>query len=76
MALDVSEKYQSQIHWPLEYLEISVPFRQSKYGELCSVACVYCVCVYIHIHTYYFCEYLVFNVYFGVLLFNLCLYRV
>ena len=64
MALDVSEKYQSQIHWPLECLEISVPFRQSKYGELCSVACVY------------FCEYLVFNVYFGVLLFNLCLYRV
>ena len=54
MALDVSEKYQSQIHWPLEHLEISVAFRQSKHGELCSVACIYfeCVCVYIYIYMY------------------------
>ena len=43
MALDVSEKYQSQIQWPLEHLEISVAFRWSKHGELCSVACIYCM---------------------------------
>ena len=44
MALDVSEKYQSQIHWPLEHLEVSVAVRQSKHDELCSVACIYTVC--------------------------------
>ena len=65
MALDVSEKYQSQIQWPLEHSEISVASRRSKNGELCSVACIYCVCVYVcmcvcvYICTYYFCEYLV-----------------
>jgi hypothetical protein len=51
VALDVSEKYQSQIQWPLEHMEVSVAFRQSKHGELCSVACTYT-------YTYYFCEYL------------------
>jgi len=50
MALDVSEKYQ-----PLEHLEISVAFRWYKYGELCSVACIYCM--FIYIFTYYTCEY-------------------
>ena len=58
MALDVSEKYQSQIQWPLEQLAISVPFRQFEHGELCSVACIYCVfmcmcvcvCIYTHTH--------------------------
>jgi len=50
MALDDSEKYQSQIQWPLEHLEISVAFRRSKHGELCRVACIYCVGVYIHTH--------------------------
>ena len=50
MALDVSEKYRSQIHWPLEHLEISVAFRRPKQGELCNV---FCMC------TYNFCEYLV-----------------
>ena len=38
MALDISEKYQSQIQWPLEHVVISVAFRGSKHGELCSVA--------------------------------------
>jgi len=47
MALYVSEKYQSQIRWPLEHLEISVAFRQSKHGEVCSIAYIY------------FCEYVV-----------------
>ena len=58
MALNVSVKYQSQIHWPLEHLEISLAFRGSKHGELCSVACIYrvcvclCVCIYIYIYIY------------------------
>jgi len=51
VALDVSEKYQSQMQWPLEHLEISVAFRRSKHGELCSVACIYCVCVCVYTHT-------------------------
>jgi len=38
MALDVSEKFQSQIQWPLEQLEIA--FRRPKRGEVCSVACI------------------------------------
>ena len=52
VALDVSEKYQSQIQWPLEHLEISVAFRRSKHGELCNVACIYCVFIYIYTHTH------------------------
>jgi len=31
MALDVSEKYLCQIHWPLEHLEVSVALRQSEW---------------------------------------------
>jgi len=31
MALDVSEKYQSQIKWPLEHLEIYLAFRWYKH---------------------------------------------
>ena len=58
MALDISEKYQSQIHWPLEQLEISVAFRQSKHGELYSVTCIYCVCLCVHMYIL-LCEYLV-----------------
>ena len=50
MALDISEKYQSQIHCPPEHLEIFVAFRLSKHDELCSVACIYCVFVYIYVH--------------------------
>jgi len=54
MVLDVSENYQSQIHWPLEHFEISVAFGQSQHGELCGVACIYCVfvCVYVYIYIY------------------------
>jgi len=48
MALDVREKYHSQILWPLEHLVISVAFRQSKHGELCSFACIYCICLCIY----------------------------
>ena len=50
MALDVSEKYQSPKHWPLEHLVISVAFIQSKHGELCSVACIYCVCLCMYMY--------------------------
>ena len=59
-ALDVSEKYLSQIHWPLEHLEIAVAFRRFNHGDLCSVACmcIYSVCLCIYICTYYFCQYL------------------
>ena len=44
MALDVSEKCQSKIHWPQEHSEIAAAFRRSKHGELCSVVCIYCIC--------------------------------
>ena len=54
MALDVSEIYKSQIHWPIEHLEIPVVFRQSKHGELCSVACIYCVCLCIYMYILFF----------------------
>jgi len=49
MALDVSEIYQSQICWPLEHLEIPLVFRWYKHVELCSVACISCVCVCVYI---------------------------
>jgi hypothetical protein len=39
MALDVSEKYQSQIHELLEHLKISVPCRRSKHRKL--QGCIY-----------------------------------
>ena len=40
-----------QIHWPIEHLEISVVFRWSKHGELCSVVCICFVCfIYIYVH--------------------------
>jgi len=45
MALYVSEKCQSLVHWPLERLGISAAFRWSKHDELCSVACICCVCL-------------------------------
>jgi len=65
MALDVSEKYQSQIRWPLEHLVICVAFRQFKRGELCSVACIYCVCMYMYVHIT-FVNIQCVSVYFGV----------
>jgi len=84
MALDIIEKYQSQIHWPLERLEGSVALRQSEHGELCSVACIYtvcycmcvCVCVYVCIYMYILllCIFSVLE-YIGVFVFNLCLCR-
>ena len=47
VALDVSVKYQSQIQWPLEHLEIFVACRWSKYGKQC---CLNLLCVYIYTH--------------------------
>jgi len=51
MALDVSEKYQSQIQLPLENLEISVAFRLKIVNFavlLVFTVCTFmCVCVYI-----------------------------
>ena len=57
MALYVSEKYQSQIQWLLEHLEISVAFRWWWTVQFCLyLLCLYiymCVCVYTHTHTHY-----------------------
>jgi len=41
MALDVSEKYLSQIQWPLEHFEISLAFRRSKHE--CAVLLVFTI---------------------------------
>ena len=70
MVLDVSEKYQSQIYWPLEHFEISVAFGWSKHGELCRVACIYCVCVCVYIYIYiYICMYILLLWIFSVLVY-------
>ena len=88
MALGVSEKYQSQIQWPLQRLEISIAFRLSKHRSamqcslylLCVCVCVcVCACARACVRARARAHILVlwiFSVYFGMFVFNLCLCRV
>ena len=45
MALDVGEKYQSHIHWPLEHLEISEHLDDLNMVN-CAVLLVFAVCMF------------------------------